>query len=77
MKTAISVPDDVFVRADAYARRLGLSRSDLYVRALEAFLGPAGDDAITARLDAVYADQTELIDPDLRRAQIRAVGDSW
>ena len=77
MKTAISVPDDVFVRADAYARRLGLSRSDLYVRALEAFLGPPGDGAITAQLDAVYADQTELIDPDLRRAQIRAVGDSW
>jgi metal-responsive CopG/Arc/MetJ family transcriptional regulator len=40
MKTAISLPEATFVRADAVARRLGLSRSELYVRALEAYLGP-------------------------------------
>ena len=77
MKTAISVPDRTFVRADARARRLGISRSELYSRALEAYLGPPTDDEITAALDAVHGDAAEGLDPDLRRAQLRAVGSTW
>ncbi len=55
MKTAISLPDALFRRADLVARRLGMSRSELYVKALEAYLGPPTDDEITAKLDEVYA----------------------
>ena len=51
MKTAISLPDATFRRADLAARRLGLSRSELYVRALEAYLGPPSDDEITGDAD--------------------------
>ena len=76
MKTAISLPDATFRRADLAARRLGLSRSELYVRALEAYLGPPSDDEITAKLDEVYAGQTSELDPALDRAQ-RAVADQW
>lgn len=60
MKTAISLPDATFRRADVAARRLGLSRSELYVRALEAYLGPPTDEEITAALDAVYANLPEV-----------------
>jgi metal-responsive CopG/Arc/MetJ family transcriptional regulator len=77
VKTAISIPDEMFIRADAFARRLGLSRSELYTRALDAYLGPATDDAITAALDQVYGDEVSELDPVVRRAQIRAVGDTW
>lgn len=77
MKTAISLPDRTFARADALARRLGISRSELYARALDAFLGPPTDDEITAAIDAVYADTDSSLDPAVRRAQRRAVGDTW
>ncbi len=38
MKTAISLLDAVFAEAEALAHQLGLSRSELYVKALQAYL---------------------------------------
>ena len=77
MKTAVSLPDDTFRRADLAAHRLGVSRSELYVRALEAYLGPPSDDELTARFDAVYTDVASSLDPALAAAQRRAIGDTW
>ncbi|MDO8361946.1 MAG: hypothetical protein Q7V88_03550 [Actinomycetota bacterium] len=83
VKTAVSVPDVTFRRADLVARRLGMSRSELYVRALEAYLGPPGDDELTARFDAVYShdgvDSREplSVDAEVVAAQVRAIGDTW
>lgn len=56
MKIAVSVPDDVFDRADEQASRLGLNRSQLYARALEEFLARHDVDPVTRRLDEM-ADQ--------------------
>jgi metal-responsive CopG/Arc/MetJ family transcriptional regulator len=77
MKIAVSVPDALFEAAERAARRLGLSRSQLYSRALERFLADEPDDAVTARLDEVYADEDSAIDPAVARAQRRAVADAW
>jgi metal-responsive CopG/Arc/MetJ family transcriptional regulator len=77
MKTAVSVPDDTFRRADVAAHRLGVSRSELYVRALEAYLDPPTDDEITARLDAVYTVQPGALNPAVAAAQPAAIGDTW
>ena len=52
MKTAVSVPDDVFDQAEQLARRKRMSRSELYTTALRALL--ADDAAVTERLDDVY-----------------------
>jgi metal-responsive CopG/Arc/MetJ family transcriptional regulator len=38
MKTAVSIPEPIFHAAEALAKRLGLSRSELFSRALEAYL---------------------------------------
>jgi len=38
MKTAISLPDDLFKSGDSLAKRLGVSRSELYARALADFV---------------------------------------
>ncbi|MFM5891936.1 MAG: ribbon-helix-helix domain-containing protein, partial [Dolichospermum sp.] len=38
MKTAISLPDPVFEEAESLARQLGVSRSELYTKALKAYL---------------------------------------
>ena len=71
MKTAISLPDELFESADALADRLGMSRSQLYARAVEEYLAKHRDQDITARLNDVYADEESGLDPALRRAQTR------
>ena len=38
MKTAISIPDELFIVADNYAKDLGVSRSYLYATAVAKFL---------------------------------------
>lgn len=56
MKTAISIPDDLFVAADALARELGQSRSHLYAQAVREYLARHSADSITEALNAVWAD---------------------
>jgi metal-responsive CopG/Arc/MetJ family transcriptional regulator len=55
MKTAISIPDRVFTQADRLAKRLGLTRSELYARAVERFVGEHSDSEVTAALNSVYS----------------------
>ncbi|MGH3065746.1 MAG: ribbon-helix-helix protein, CopG family [Gaiellaceae bacterium] len=51
MKTAISIPDELFRRADALARRLGKSRSQMYREALGEYLSRREQRAVTSALD--------------------------
>ncbi len=55
MKTAISIPDAIFVAAERAAEDMGLSRSALYARAIADFVARHDDARVTERLDAVYA----------------------
>lgn len=56
MKIAVSVPDALHERAEEFAARLGLKRSQLYARAVEEFLLAHDEDAVTAALDALAGD---------------------
>jgi len=51
MKTAVSIPQDIYEAADRTAKRLGISRSQLYAQAVAAFIAEQGDDEITAKLN--------------------------
>jgi predicted transcriptional regulator len=51
MKTAISIPDDVFADAERLASRLQISRSKMYARALAEFVARHDDDRVTALMD--------------------------
>jgi metal-responsive CopG/Arc/MetJ family transcriptional regulator len=78
MKTAISLPDDLFRSGDALARRLGVSRSELYARALAEFVAKHKADQITQRLNAVYAAEDSRLDPAFTEAQARTLPrESW
>lgn len=54
MKTAISLDDQTFHAAEAYAQKAGMSRSELYATALRRFLKEQEDAAITEKLNAIY-----------------------
>jgi metal-responsive CopG/Arc/MetJ family transcriptional regulator len=76
MKTAISLPDDLFEAADSLANRLGLSRSELYARAVAEYVAKHRCEDVTAQLNKVFADETSGLDPSLRSAQARSVSSS-
>lgn len=57
MKVAVSLPTELFERADESAARLGINRSQLYARAIAEFLDRDGEDPVTARLDELAVEQ--------------------
>jgi hypothetical protein len=73
MKSAISVPDHVFRSADRLAARLGVSRSELYSKALAAMVKKHRDDLVTTRLNEVYACEPSPLDPALYRTRSRSL----
>ena len=78
MKFAISVPDRIFHAGERLARDKGISRSDLYARALADYLAVHGAEAITARLDALYAKEDSRLDSALDAAQQKLLTDeAW
>lgn len=78
MKTAVSVPDDIFRLAEATARRLRVSRSQLYTKAIAEFLKQQDTRSITERLNQVYSRHPAKVDPGLHRAQLKSLKkDSW
>jgi predicted transcriptional regulator len=78
MKTAVSVPDDLFRMAEATARRLRVSRSELYAKAIAEFLKGQQGDAITERLNDVYSRHPAKVDTALHRAQLKSLRkDAW
>jgi metal-responsive CopG/Arc/MetJ family transcriptional regulator len=73
MKTAISLPDQLFRAGDALAKRLKVSRSELYARALGEYLAKHRPDQVTQRLNAVYATEDSALDPALGAVQSRTL----
>ncbi|MBI2763530.1 MAG: ribbon-helix-helix protein, CopG family [Chloroflexi bacterium] len=51
MKTAVSVPDEVFERAERLARREGRSRSEVYSSALREYVARHAPDELTEAID--------------------------
>jgi len=69
MKTAISIPDDVFKTAEMFARRRRLSRSALFTKAVTEFLAHHRHEGVTDRLNRVYERQDSTVDPVIVKLQ--------
>ena len=70
MKTAISIPDELFLAADRAARQLGISRSEFYQRAVSSYLERRREGLVTDALNAVYETEgSSGVDPALARMQ--------
>lgn len=78
MKTAVSIPDPVFQEADQLAKRMGVSRSELYASAIQAYVQAHRADDITEALNRIYSEEDSSLDPVLAALQSRALSrDDW
>ena len=75
MKTAISIPDPLFVAVERLAKRLKISRSELFQRAVKDFLGSHRDKGVTEALNEVYGTdyQKARLDPILEGLQTASI----
>jgi len=71
MKTAISIPDDIFEEAERLARRLKKSRSHIYSRAVAEYVARHGSEQVTEAMnrvwDAIGSGSTEFVNAAARR----------
>lgn len=73
MKTAISLPDAVFEQAEALAQQLGVSRSELYTKALQAYLERYNREQILLKLNQVYGKESSELDPVMAKMQFMSL----
>ncbi|PSB05233.1 ribbon-helix-helix domain-containing protein [Merismopedia glauca] len=78
MKTAISLPDSVFEEAESLSRELGISRSQLYTKALKAYLRKYNRDQILNKLNQIYDEESSQPDQVLLKMQLMLLpSDDW
>ena len=63
MKTAVSIPDDVFEKAERLARRAKRSRSAVFSAALAEYVARHAPDEVTDAMNRVCADVGDQQDP--------------
>ena len=80
MKTAISIPDPIFEAAEKLARRLGMSRSQLYSKAIDAWIEKYRFSGVTEQLNAVYDANPEAgrLEQEIEELQSQSLSkDDW
>jgi len=72
MKVAVSIPQDIFTKAERFVRETGRSRSEVYASAVQEYVARHAADDITAALDRVVkaspGDGAAFVDAAARRA---------
>ncbi len=78
MKTAISIPDPTFRAAEKLARRLGITRSELYANAVAQYIQEHRNDKVTKKLDEIYEKESSSLDSTLMALQHDSIfKDEW
>jgi metal-responsive CopG/Arc/MetJ family transcriptional regulator len=73
MKTAVSIPDEVFEEAERLTVELQTSRSQLYSRALQEFVARHSPDRLTEAMNRVVDKVGAEIDEFSQRASRRVL----
>jgi metal-responsive CopG/Arc/MetJ family transcriptional regulator len=73
MKTAVSIPEDIFKGAERLARRTKKSRSRLFSDALKEYLARHATDEVTEAMDRVCTELGETKDPFVSSAARRVL----
>ncbi len=75
MKTTISIPHRLFEAAEGLAKRLGMSRSEFYSKAVAKYVDENRSSDVRERLDAVYdrAPESSQLEAGIKRIQSRSI----
>jgi metal-responsive CopG/Arc/MetJ family transcriptional regulator len=73
MKVAVSIPDPIFQQAERVSRRMRVPRSQLYARALEAYVREHSGEEITQRLNEVYANVSSSLEPAVEAVSLEVL----
>ena len=73
MKIAISIPDPIFQAAELFANHVGISRSELYAKAIEEYIASRRFTNVTAALNKIYGDEPSVLDEELYSMQIKSI----
>ena len=73
MKTAISIPKDIFDKAERLAKRARKSRSQLYCEAISEYVARHSPDEITETLDLVIEENGQPEDEFIKLASARTL----
>jgi metal-responsive CopG/Arc/MetJ family transcriptional regulator len=68
VKTAISIDKNLFDQADKIARTMKVSRSKLFVIALQDFIEHQKNKEMLAQINAAYGDEPDAIEQTIRKA---------
>lgn len=81
VKTAISMNKNLFVQVDTIARTMNVSRSKLFVIAVEDFIAHTKNKELLAQINAAYSDEPDATEQVLRstsrRQHRRIVVEEW
>jgi metal-responsive CopG/Arc/MetJ family transcriptional regulator len=81
MKTAISVPDEIFAQAASQAAELGISRSEFFARAARKYLDELAVQSLTSQIDealqAATGDDSGAAAAVAGRRLLAAGDDDW
>lgn len=73
MKVAVSVPDPIFEAAERLAKQRHVPLSQLFAEVLQEYVSRHDGDAITAKLNELYALEDSTVDAALARAQLARI----
>lgn len=81
MKTAISIERNLFEQADTLARTMKVSRSKLFVIAMQDYIEHQKNKEMLALINSAYTDEPDTTEQTLRRKSRqqhrRIVGGEW
>jgi metal-responsive CopG/Arc/MetJ family transcriptional regulator len=78
MKTAISIDDKLFEKAESFSRSFGLSRSRLYSTAINEYIQNHDPDLVTEKLNSYYKNHSSHLDDDVKEAAYNLfAGEDW
>ena len=73
MRLDISIPNPVFHAAENLAKKMGVSLSELYTAALNAYVAEHQKENITEALDRVYTDGPSNLEAEFITMQVASV----
>ncbi|HLA87429.1 MAG TPA: hypothetical protein VJL10_05380 [Anaerolineales bacterium] len=75
MKFDVSIPNPILLAAENLAKKMGVSLSELYTAALNAYVAEHQKGNITETLNQVYAEEPSTLEPELIKMQVVSLED--